>query len=107
MARAARARRGARAPRGAQCSPGGGAFWVSPCATLEYPMPLSHRSFGAARVVAPAGRVDHDSCEAFQADLGAQLDACRHEGSALVVDLSHVDYISSAGLRCLMIAARQ
>jgi anti-sigma B factor antagonist len=69
-------------------------------------MALPHRSFGAARVVAPGGRLDHDNCEAFQADLGAQLDACAHEGAALVLDLSQLEYISSAGLRCLMIAAK-
>lgn len=70
-------------------------------------MPLPHRSYGPARVVAPGGRLDHDNCEAFQADLGAQLDACTAEGAALVLDLSHLEYVSSAGLRCLMMAARQ
>jgi len=70
-------------------------------------MPLPHRTYGPARVVAPGGRLDHDNCEAFQADLGAQLDACTAEGAALVLDLSHLEYVSSAGLRCLMMAARQ
>jgi anti-anti-sigma factor len=70
-------------------------------------MPLPHRSFGDARVVAPGGRLDHDNCEAFQADLAAQLDACTQERAALVLDLSALEYVSSAGLRCLMIAAKQ
>ena len=70
-------------------------------------MPLSHRSYGAARVVALRGRLDHDNCEGFQADLAAQLDACMQEGAALVLDMSGLEYVSSAGLRCQMIAAKQ
>jgi anti-anti-sigma factor len=70
-------------------------------------MPLSHRSYGTARVVSPSGRLDHDNCEGFQRDLAAHLDACAQEGAALVLDLSGLEYVSSAGLRCLMIAAKQ
>jgi anti-sigma B factor antagonist len=70
-------------------------------------MPLSHRSYGAARVVSPRGRLDHDNCEGFQRDLATQLDACTQEGAALVLDMSGIEYVSSAGLRCLMIAAKQ
>ena len=70
-------------------------------------MPLSHRNYDKARVVAPKGRLDHDTCEAFQADLKPHAEACAQEGSALVLDLSGLEYVSSAGLRCLMIAARE
>ena len=70
-------------------------------------MPLNHRSYGTARVVSPRGRLDHDNCEAFQRDLAAQLDECARESQALVLDMSGLEYVSSAGLRCLMIAARQ
>ena len=70
-------------------------------------MPLSHRDYAGARVLAPRGRLDHATCEAFQADLAPHLDACTQEGSALVLDLSGLEYVSSAGLRCLMIAAKQ
>ena len=70
-------------------------------------MPLAHRNYGAARVLAPKGRLDHDTCEAFQADLKPHAEACAKEGSALVLDLSGLEYVSSAGLRCLMIAARE
>ena len=70
-------------------------------------MPLSHRSYGAARVAALRGRLDHDNCEPFQADLAAELDACERDRAALVLDMSSIEYVSSAGLRCLMIAARQ
>ena len=70
-------------------------------------MPLSHRSFGNARVVTPQGRLDHDNCESFQTDLAEHLQACSQQGAALVLDLSGLEYVSSAGLRCLMIAARE
>ena len=70
-------------------------------------MPLSHRSYGAARVVSPRGRLDHENCETFQQDLASQLEACTQEGAALVLDMSGIEYVSSAGLRCLMIAAKQ
>jgi anti-sigma B factor antagonist len=70
-------------------------------------MALDHRSYGNARVVTPRGRLDHDNCEPFQADLSAELDACERDRAALVLDMSGIEYVSSAGLRCLMIAARQ
>lgn len=59
------------------------------------------------KVVAPAGRIDHASADAFQAALEPHLADCRENEPALVVDMSKVDYISSIGLRVLMMAAKQ
>src|SRR5438046_8131590 len=70
-------------------------------------MALSHRNYAKVRVVAPVGRPDPDNCEAFRYDLAPLLDACLREGQALIFDLSGLEYVSSAGLRCLMLAARQ
>jgi len=70
-------------------------------------MALAHRSYGAARVVSPRGRLDHDNCDAFLNDLTGELDASAQDGAALVLDMSGLEYVSSAGLRCLMIAAKQ
>jgi len=70
-------------------------------------MSLACRSFDSARVLTPRGRLDHDNCEAFQAELAPHVEACGREGAALVLDLSGLEYVSSAGLRCLMIAAKQ
>jgi len=70
-------------------------------------MPLPHREYAGVRVVSPLGRLDHENCESFQADLVPHLDASSQESGALVLDLSRLEYISSAGLRCLMVAARQ
>ncbi len=70
-------------------------------------MPLPHRNYGSARCVAPKGRLDHDNCEAFRADLAPHLEACMRDGQPLVLDLSGLEYVSSAGLRCLMLAAKE
>lgn len=70
-------------------------------------MPLPHRNYGPARCVAPKGRLDHDNCEAFRADLAPHLEACMRDGQPLVLDLSGLEYVSSAGLRCLMLAAKE
>ena len=70
-------------------------------------MALEHRTYADARVVTPRGRLDHDNCDRFQSDLAVELDACVRDGAALVLDMSGLEYVSSAGLRCLMLAARQ
>jgi anti-anti-sigma factor len=67
---------------------------------------LSLHSFGDARVIAPAGRLDHENCDAFQAELTPQVEAGARAGQAIVLDLSRMEYVSSAGLRCFMLAAR-
>lgn len=70
-------------------------------------MTLSSRSYGAARVLSPAGRLDHDNCEAFRADLAPHVESGAHAGETIVLDLSRLEYVSSAGLRCFMLAAKQ
>ena len=52
----------------------------------------------------PEGRIDNTTSADFQARLLAVL---RAESADIVVDLSKVEYISSAGLRALMTAARE
>ena len=70
-------------------------------------MPLPHRSYADARVLKPAGRLDHDNYEAFRADLATHEAACAREQQTLVLDLSGLEYVSSAGLRCFMLAAKE
>jgi anti-anti-sigma factor len=55
-------------------------------------------------VLAPVGRIDNLTSAAFQARL---LAAFGSSSADVVVDLSAVEYISSAGLRALMTASRQ
>jgi anti-anti-sigma factor len=70
-------------------------------------MKLESRTYADTVVVAPAGRLDHDNCEAFRAGLGPHLDRAAASGQRIVLDLSGLEYVSSAGLRCFMLAAKQ
>ena len=58
-------------------------------------------------VAAPVGRIDHPNAERLQRALAPILDEAVRDGDALVIDFSHVEYISSMGLRVLLMAARQ
>ena len=70
-------------------------------------MKLDSRTYADTLVVAPAGRLDHDNCEAFRAGLQPLLDRALAARQRIVVDLSGLEYVSSAGLRCFMLAAKQ
>ena len=70
-------------------------------------MDLHPNMSDGVKVVTPAGRIDHASADEFQAALEPHLAECRENGPALVVDMGKVDYISSVGLRVLMVAAKQ
>ncbi len=70
-------------------------------------MQISHERYGNARILALAGRIDNGSSEAFRTGLGAHVAECRAGGDCMVLNFSGVDYISSVGLRALMLVARQ
>jgi anti-sigma B factor antagonist len=70
-------------------------------------MKLDSRTYADTLVVAPAGRLDHDNCEAFRAGLQPLLDQALAKRQRIVVDLSGLEYVSSAGLRCFMLAAKE
>ena len=70
-------------------------------------MNVTSRRFANAVSVQVAGRLDQDTCEAFRGQLMAFVDAAAHDGGAIVLDLSQLEYVSSAGLRCFMLASRQ
>src|SRR5262249_31577497 len=55
-------------------------------------------------VLAPVGRIDNLTSAEFQAGLRAAVTA---NSVDVVIDFSAVEYISSAGLRALMMASRQ
>jgi len=68
-------------------------------------LPLSEKS-GVVIAIA-SGRIDHASADAFNLALEPLIKACVGGGKPLVLDFSAVDYISSVGLRALMMASRQ
>jgi anti-anti-sigma factor len=66
---------------------------------------ITTRQFADTLVAAPRGRIDHQSAGAFEAALMPLLQQAG--GKALVLDFSGVEYISSVGLRVLMIGAEK
>jgi anti-anti-sigma factor len=70
-------------------------------------MNLEARTYSDTVVVAPAGRLDHGNCDAFRAGLKPHMDAAAASRQRIVLDLSGLEYVSSAGLRCFMLAARE
>ena len=53
------------------------------------------------------GRIDHTTAQQFQDLLLPQLSSCTGEAQKALLDLSGVHYMSSAGFRVLVLAARQ
>jgi len=70
-------------------------------------MKVSSRRFANAVVLHVKGRLDQDTCEAFRGDLMRSVEGAARDGGAIVLDLGELDYVSSAGLRCFMLASRQ
>jgi anti-anti-sigma factor len=60
-----------------------------------------------ATVATLVGRVDHQTAAQLEAALAPVLADAGATHSAVVLDFAGVDYISSVGLRVLMIAAKQ
>lgn len=70
-------------------------------------MNVTSRRFANAVVVHVAGRLDQDTCDAFKGEIMGKVESSAREGGAVVLDLSALEYISSAGLRCFMLASRE
>jgi anti-anti-sigma factor len=64
---------------------------------------LSERSVGEVVVVDVGGRIDSTTSPKLHERMGALMTA----GKASVLDLSKVEYISSAGFRVFLLLARQ
>ena len=63
---------------------------------------------GAARVVKPAGKIDESTATPFGERLAEEIEVAAADGLAkVVVDLSHIEYMSSRGLRGLTLGQRK
>ncbi len=62
---------------------------------------------GQALVLRVHGRIDHLNAAAFHNALTPHLEHCCADGVPILLDLSGLEYISSAGLRIFMIVAKQ
>jgi anti-anti-sigma factor len=70
-------------------------------------MELNATQHQGVAVVAPQGRIDHLNAEAFGKALLPYVERCCQGGAPLLLDLSGLEYISSAGLRVLMLASKR
>lgn len=69
-------------------------------------MNLPTREQGGVLVVSVSGRIDHTTGEEFLGGLVPLLESCEEGRVPLLLDFTEVDYVSSAGLRTLIIASR-
>ena len=70
-------------------------------------MELAFQEGETVNVLKVQGRINHVAAAAFQEALAPRLTVCVRGAAPLVLDFSGVEYISSVGLRVLMLAARQ
>jgi anti-sigma B factor antagonist len=70
-------------------------------------MHVSEERYGDALVLTPVGRIDNSTTDGLRSDLDTHVANCRKGGDRLILDFSKVDYISSVGLRVLMLAAKK
>jgi len=68
---------------------------------------LSKRSLADVTVAAPTGKIDHPNAQRLQEALAPILDELTANKGSLLLDFGRVEYISSMGLRVLMIAAKR
>lgn len=69
-------------------------------------MQVQASQIGRVAVVAVYGRIDHEHTTEFQVALDPYVAACKEGHAPLLLDFSNVEYISSVGLRALMLFNR-
>jgi anti-anti-sigma factor len=67
-------------------------------------MKVSVTQEGSVTVVAMEGKIDTDTCDEVESALLAEIDK---GAKRMVIDLAAVNYISSAGLRSVLIAGKK
>jgi anti-sigma B factor antagonist len=70
-------------------------------------MELNPKRYADTVVLSPVGRIDHATAEAFKEALTGPLARCTAGQDKLVLDFAGIEYISSAGLRVIMLAGKQ
>jgi anti-sigma B factor antagonist len=70
-------------------------------------MDLTPKRYVDTVVLSPSGRIDHSTSEDFKAALAPFLAHCAAGQDRILLDLAGVEYISSVGLRVLMLASKQ
>ncbi len=70
-------------------------------------MEFTSRRLADVVVVAPVGQIDHPNAKKLEQALTPFVDEAAATRKPLVLDFAGVEYISSMGLRVLMVAAKQ
>ncbi len=70
-------------------------------------MILPTREQSGVLVATVSGRIDHTASEEFTKAIEPLLQSCAQGQAPILLDFSDVSYISSAGLRVLMMASRR
>ena len=66
-------------------------------------MEIIRKTVGSSVILSPVGRIELTTSDVFKDELLGALGAA---SGAVVVDCAHLDYVSSAGLRALVIASK-
>ena len=69
-------------------------------------MNLRIEARGNVTYVAPVGRLDFDAAPGFQEALERLLGGAGERSAAVIIDGTALEYVSSAGLRAFLLAAR-
>ena len=70
-------------------------------------MQITQERYGSTVVLALSGRIDNSTNDGLKAGLEPHVAGCRSGGDRLILSFANVDYISSVGLRVLMLTAKQ
>lgn len=70
-------------------------------------MDIAQRRIADVVVIAPVGPIDHPHAPEFERAVGPLLEPGATDTVALVLDFAGVGYVSSMGLRVLIVAARE
>lgn len=70
-------------------------------------MEFRSRRVADVMLAVPAGQIDHVNAKQLEQSLMPLVDAASGSQAPLVLDFSGVEYISSMGLRILMVASKQ
>jgi anti-anti-sigma factor len=69
-------------------------------------MTIPSETTGSTLIARPTGRIDYNASAAFQAGLEGVVSQAQAGNLGLVVNCAGIEYISSAGLRAFLVAAR-
>ncbi len=68
---------------------------------------LTEERYADVAVIRPSGRLDQNSSQAFQARVLRLIAEDPSPSPHMVMDMTGIEYVSSVGLRALMIVAKQ